>query len=233
MKNILLSVVVSALVVLGGYYLFRDNKKDFSEEIIKVSTNFNTDTSSESLETKTVMVSSSGQPISNVIKNDNSNNQIKKSNMVKIETNYGVIVLEMYKNDAPKTVENFTTLAQKGFYNNLTFHRVIKGFMIQGGDPSGNGTGGPGYKFEDELNPNTDSYKNGYNAGVVAMANSGPNTNGSQFFIMHVDYPLPHNYTIFGRVVSGQEIVNKIANVPTGANDMPISPVVMKSVTVE
>ncbi len=125
------------------------------------------------------------------------------------------------------------TLANKGFYNGLTFHRVIKGFMIQGGDPSGNGTGGPGYKFADELDPTTPSYKAGYKKGVVAMANAGPNTNGSQFFIMTEDYPLPNLYTIFGHVVSGQDVVDTIAHVKTGAGDKPVSPVTMKSVTVK
>lgn len=153
--------------------------------------------------------------------------------MVTLETNYGNITIELYRADAPKTTENFVTLAGKGFYNGLTFHRVIKGFMIQGGDPNGNGTGGPGYKFDDELNPSTPSYKAGYKKGVVAMANSGPNTNGSQFFIMHADYPLPNAYTIFGKVVEGQDVVDKIANVQTGANDRPVSPVTIKSVTLK
>ena len=105
--------------------------------------------------------------------------------------------------------------------------------MIQGGDPQGTGMGGPGYKFADELDPNTSSAKAGYKKGVVAMANSGPNTNGSQFFIMTADYPLPHNYTIFGKVVSGQDVVDTIANVKTGPNDRPVSPVTMKKVTVK
>ncbi len=105
--------------------------------------------------------------------------------------------------------------------------------MIQGGDPNGNGTGGPGYKFADELDPNTPSYKVGYKKGVVAMANAGPDTNGSQFFIMHADYPLPNAYTIFGKVVEGQDVVDKIANVQTGANDKPVQPVVMSKVTVK
>ena len=153
--------------------------------------------------------------------------------MITIETNYGTIIFETYDTDAPKTVANFVALANKGFYNNLTFHRVIPGFMIQGGDPKGNGTGGPGYQFADELDPNTPSAKAGYKKGVVAMANSGPNTNGSQFFIMTADYPLPHDYTIFGKVVSGQDVVDKIANVKTGVNDRPVSPVVMKTVTVK
>ena len=168
----------------------------------------------------------------------NNNNQpaiSEEKNMptVNIKTNLGEIKIQTYDADAPKTVKNFITLAEKGFYDNLTFHRVIKGFMIQGGDPNGNGTGGPGYQFEDELNPATESYKAGYKKGVVAMANAGPDTNGSQFFVMLEDYPLPHNYTIFGQVVSGQEIVDAIGQVPVDANDKPLQIVVMESVTVE
>lgn len=155
-----------------------------------------------------------------------------KTHMITIDTNYGKIVFETYDSDAPNTVKNFITLANKGFYNGLKFHRVIQGFMIQGGDPNGNGTGGPGYQFADELNPNTASYKAGYKKGVVAMANAGPDTNGSQFFIMTADYPLPNNYTIFGKVVSGQDVVDNIAGLPTGPNDAPISPVIMKTVSV-
>lgn len=154
-------------------------------------------------------------------------------NMITIKTNHGTIVFETYNQDAPNTVANFVKLAKSGFYNNLTFHRVIPGFMIQGGDPNGNGTGGPGYQFADELNPNTASYQEGYLKGVVAMANAGPNTNGSQFFIMTADYPLQNDYTIFGKVVSGQEVVDKIANVPTDRNDRPLEPVVMIKVSVE
>jgi cyclophilin family peptidyl-prolyl cis-trans isomerase len=123
-------------------------------------------------------------------------------------------------------------LAGKGFYNNLIFHRVIPGFMIQGGDPTGTGMGGPGYKFADELNPNTVSYKAGYVKGTVAMANSGPDTNGSQFFIMQKDTPLPHSYTIFGKVISGLDVVDAIAAVQVNGSDKPLTDVVMKSVTV-
>lgn len=151
---------------------------------------------------------------------------------VTIETNKGTIVFETYGNDAPKTVENFVTLATKNFYDGVIFHRVIPGFMIQGGDPTGTGMGGPGYKFADELNPNTESAKTGYVRGTVAMANSGPNTNGSQFFIMHQDYPLPHNYTIFGRVVKGIEVVDAIATTPRDSSDKPLQPVVINKVTV-
>lgn len=160
-------------------------------------------------------------------------NGASKMNIITIKTNYGEIQFETYNTDASKTVQNFITLAEKGFYDGLTFHRVIKGFMIQGGDPNGNGTGGPGYAFEDELNPNTESYKTGYKKGVVAMANAGPNTNGSQFFIMLKDYPLPNNYTIFGKVIKGQEVVDTIGGVQTGANDKPLKPVIMEKVTVE
>lgn len=160
----------------------------------------------------------------------NNKNMMHK---ITLETNKGKIVFETYDADAPNTVKNFITLAQKGFYNGLTFHRVIKDFMIQGGDPIGNGTGGPGYKFDDELNPNTESAKIGYKRGVVAMANAGPNTNGSQFFIMHKDVPLPYNYTIFGNVVSGLETVDAIADSKTDSRDMPLSKIQITKVTVE
>jgi cyclophilin family peptidyl-prolyl cis-trans isomerase len=156
----------------------------------------------------------------------------KETSMITIKTNLGEIVFNTYNNDAPKTVENFITLAKKGFYNGVIFHRVIDGFMIQGGDPTGTGMSGPGYQFEDELNPDTASYKEGYKKGVVAMANAGPNTNGSQFFIMLKDTPLPNAYTIFGKVVSGQEVVDAIGKVKTDANDKPLSPVTIESVTV-
>lgn len=153
--------------------------------------------------------------------------------VVTLETTLGQIQIATYDEDAPKAVNNFISLVKKGFYNTVIFHRVIKGFMIQGGDPTGTGMGGPGYKFEDELNPNTISYKNGYKKGVVAMANAGPNTNGSQFFIMHEDYPLDHNYTIFGVVIRGQDVVDKIANQPTGEQDRPIQNIAITSATVK
>ncbi len=161
-----------------------------------------------------------------------SSTSIKSMHTITIETNKGTIVFETFDNDAPKTAQNFIDLANKGFYNGVIFHRVIEGFMIQGGDPTGTGTGGPGYKFADELNPATPSYKAGYVRGTVAMANSGPNTNGSQFFIMHKDTPLPHAYTIFGRVVKGIEVVDAIATSPVNGSDRPLSDIVMKKVTV-
>lgn len=131
-----------------------------------------------------------------------------------METDKGTIEIEFYPKDAPKTVTNFATLAKRGYYDNLTFHRVEPGFVIQGGDPNGDGTGGYsiyGETFEDELNPETDSYKEGYKEGVLAMANRGPNTNGSQFFIMLADNDtLPKKYTIFGKVTKGMDVVKKI-----------------------
>ncbi len=232
-KNIILSLLVVGVLIGGYYFLNKDNKKPSDEfasttSASKESTNpavFEDGTLPEASNTvATVVPTTTSTPTTN-------NN--KKSHMITIDTNYGKIVIETYDADAPNTVNNFVTLANKGFYNGLIFHRVIKGFMIQGGDPQGDGRGGPGYTFADELNPNTASYKAGYKKGIVAMANAGPNTNGSQFFIMHQDYPLPNSYTIFGHVVSGQDVVDKIANVQVGAGDKPVSPVTMKTVTVQ
>lgn len=153
-----------------------------------------------------------------------------------VQTNQGTIRFELLEQDAPKTTDNFIQLAGRGYYDGVIFHRVIKGFMIQGGDPTGTGRGGEaaaGGKFNDEINKSSDVYKGGYKAGTVAMANAGPNTNGSQFFIMHVDYPLPPSYTIFGRVTEGQEVVDAIANVAKDRSDKPTTDVVMEKVTVE
>jgi len=153
-----------------------------------------------------------------------------------IETNKGTIRVELLEQDAPKTTENFITLAQRGYYDGIIFHRVIKGFMIQGGDPTGTGRGGEsawGGRFNDEINSGSEVYRTGYKAGTMAMANAGPNTNGSQFFIMHVDYPLPPSYTIFGRVSEGQDVVNAIATSPTAPGDRPIDEVKMVKVTIE
>ncbi len=152
---------------------------------------------------------------------------------------FGKIKLEFYEQDAPKAVENFLRLVNAGFYDCLTFHRVAKGFVIQGGDPLGNGTGGQsafGKPFADELNPDAPSYKTGYVKGVLAMANSGPNTNGSQFFITVADdtQKLEHKYTIFGRVTSGQEAADKISELPTSppGDGQPIATAVMESVKI-
>jgi cyclophilin family peptidyl-prolyl cis-trans isomerase len=153
-----------------------------------------------------------------------------------IQTNKGTIRFELLETDAPKTTENFITLAEKGFYDGVIFHRVIKGFMIQGGDPTGTGRGGQsawGGRFDDEIDPKSPVYLRGYKKGTVAMANAGPNTNGSQFFIMHVDYALPPSYTIFGRVTEGQDVVDAIATTDRDQNDRPRSDVKMEKVTIE
>ena len=162
----------------------------------------------------------------------NTNQSKNLMHTITLETNKGTIVFETYDADAPKAVENFITLANKNFYDGVIFHRVIEGFMIQGGDPTGTGRGGPGYTFVDELNPSTESYKKGYVRGTVAMANAGPNTNGSQFFIMHKDGPLPHDYTIFGTVVSGIETVDAIAASAVDASDRPIDKIVINKAVV-
>src|SRR3990172_11750902 len=143
-----------------------------------------------------------------------------------IDTSAGQMTADLFVSDAPQTVNNFVFLARDGFYDGVIFHRVISGFMIQGGDPIGTGRGGPGYKFNDE------PVKRPYERGILAMANAGPNTNGSQFFVMHANYGLPPNYTIFGRLTSGEDVRDAIATAPTGAQDRPITPVTINSITI-
>jgi cyclophilin family peptidyl-prolyl cis-trans isomerase len=155
-----------------------------------------------------------------------------------IVTDHGEIEFEFYAKDSPKAVENFRLLAERGFYNGLTFHRIVKGFMIQGGDPKGDGTGGEsawGGFFDDNIERTSPLYRRNYMRGIVAMANMGPNTNSSQFFIMHQDFPLPPQYVIFGNVTRGMEVVDKLAELPTERGkdrqmSKPLVPPVMKSV---
>jgi len=214
-------IVVIAVVIIGVAWYFTDRKSDVAPvDVNGTDSIININNASTSTSTSTLAALST------------SNTTPKSMHTITIQTNKGAIVFETYDQDAPKTVDNFITLANKGFYNGIIFHRVISGFMIQGGDPTGTGMGGPGYKFADELDPNTPSAKAGYVRGVVAMANSGPNTNGSQFFIMHKDTPLPHNYTIFGKVISGMDVVDAIAATPVDGNDKPLTKMVMNSVTV-
>lgn len=148
-----------------------------------------------------------------------------------LNTTAGAITIELLTGDAPNTVNNFVFLARQGFYDNVIFHRTIPGFMIQGGDPTGTGGGGPGYRFADE------TVNRPYTRGIMAMANAGPNTNGSQFFLMHADYQLPPNYTIFGQAVAGLETIDTIANAPTttspsGEPSLPENPVAIQSVEI-
>jgi cyclophilin family peptidyl-prolyl cis-trans isomerase len=155
-----------------------------------------------------------------------------------VETDLGTIKIELFEKEAPKTVENFQQLAERGFYNGLIFHRVIRGFMIQGGDPKGDGSGGvtaTGGRLPNEVNTASAWYRGGYRRGVVAMANKGgdPTTGTSQFFIMHQNRPLDAQYTIFGRVIEGMEVVDQIASAPTSPPaNRPTSPVAMKRVTI-
>ena len=160
------------------------------------------------------------------------NIDISKKYTAVIKTSMGDMSIEFFTEDAPMTVNNFINLSRDGYYDNVIFHRVISGFMIQGGDPSGTGHGEmgkyPGYKFEDELNN-----QRSYDKGILAMANAGPDTNGSQFFIMHVNYPLPYQYTIFGFVTDGLEVIDKIASVETGDGDKPVNDVIIETVEVK
>lgn len=148
----------------------------------------------------------------------------------------GVITLELYPNIAPETVNNFVSLVNKGFYDGLTFHRIIPGFMIQGGDPLGNGTGGPGYSIKGEFKSNGFRNDLRHERGVISMARAmDPNSAGSQFFIMHADAPhLDGSYAAFGKVIDGMGVVDSIASVRTNMfNDAPVTPVVIKSITVD
>jgi len=147
---------------------------------------------------------------------------------VEIVTTKGTIILELNGEQAPLTVGHFLRLVDDGFYDGIIFHRVIPGFMAQGGDPTGTGRGGPGYRFDDEL-----PARGRYEIGSLAMANSGPNTNGSQFFICHTDAGLPHSYTIFGKVTSGWEAVDSIATTATDRGDRPPDDVVISKVTID
>ena len=157
---------------------------------------------------------------------------VNKSYSAEINTTSGLMTVELFTDIAPNTVNNFVALSEDGYYNNIIFHRVIKDFMIQGGDPSGTGHGEmgkyPGYEFGDELNNPMP-----YEKGILAMANRGPNTNGSQFFIMHSDYPLPYQYTIFGKVTQGLDVIDQIAMVETDASDKPLSDVIINSITIK
>ena len=148
-----------------------------------------------------------------------------------LKTSEGDVTIQLTASETPITVNNFVSLARNGFYNGTIFHRVIKGFMIQGGDPEATGAGGPGYQFDDE------PFEGEYTRGTVAMANAGRNTNGSQFFIMHQDYPLPKNYVIFGKVASGMDVVDTIASAEVtasalAAQSQPVNPVKVESVEI-
>ena len=230
MKKFTISLVVIIIAALVVWLVVR-NRNSIAQPATDIATN----------------VQVTGEPLADTVPTDETNitnqDNNKKVTKATLKTNKGDITVEFFDGDAPKTVENFTKLAKEGFYDKTKFHRVIKGFMIQGGDPLTKddtkvelwGRGDPGYKFADEIDAKSDLYtKVGYKKGIVAMANSGPHTNGSQFFIMHEDYPLPPSYVIFGKVTSGQDVIDKIANVPTtgSPNDRPLDPVIVNSISV-
>lgn len=212
-------LVVVALVLVGGFIFFNQGGQETTKT--------------------TVPSPASDAAVTEVIiekKDINQENNIPISIIAVMQTNKGVIELELFSSDAPKTVENFVKLAKEGFYDGVKFHRVIKGFMLQGGDPLSKddsmkdrwGTGGPGYAFEDEIHANNRNI-----AGTIAMANAGPDTNGSQFFINTVDNSfLDAKHTVFGKVVSGGEIVSQIEDVETDSSDRPIENVVIESITI-
>ncbi len=200
MKKIFVLILLLILIALGIFVFWPESSKE--EEAVVLPTVVPQLTKAEIL---------------------NSTTNMNKKYTAILNTSKGKIEIELFADKTPNTVNNFVTLAKKNFYDKTIFHRIIKGFMIQGGDPQGDGTGGPGYTFADE------PFEGEYKRGIVAMANAGPNTNGSQFFIMHQDYPLPKNYVIFGQVVSGMEVVDKIAEAPVkannfGENSTPVNP---------
>lgn len=230
--GLLAILLISIPLISGcGVKIFTDNqtKPDNKETL-----NYATSTGSMlDTATKPVVSSTVSSTKNNLTKKKSMDNfDANKQYLAEVHTSDGDFTITFNLGQTPKTVENFVTLARKGFYDNTVFHRVIKGFMIQGGDPMGNGTGGPGYKFADE------KFDGEYTRGTVAMANSGPNTNGSQFFIMHADYPLPTNYVIFGKVTSGMDTVDKIAESQVkpgmfGEASTPMNPTVVTSVEIK
>jgi cyclophilin family peptidyl-prolyl cis-trans isomerase len=155
---------------------------------------------------------------------------MKAGTYAHFETSMGNFTIELFEQQTPNTVGNFVKLAEKKFYDSVVFHRVIDGFMIQGGDPTGTGRGGPGYQFADEFHPQLKHNSE----GILSMANAGPNTNGSQFFITLGPTPhLDNRHSVFGKVVEGMDVVRKIGKTPTKAGDRPVTDVVMNSVKIE
>lgn len=214
--NIALGLIVLALV---GWTLIKPGTTEQPKEEIKLSDTQNKEEPSPMPSVKTNVKGAKSYKVAGKV------TKAGKVYTAVIHTTAGDITVELSK-ETPVTTNNFVFLAKEKFYDGVIFHRVIPGFMIQGGDPTGTGMGDPGYKFDDE------KFTGKYTRGTIAMANSGPNSNGSQFFIMHTDYPLPPNYTIFGTTKSGLDVVDKIAAGKTGPNDRPVAPVSIKSIDV-
>lgn len=226
MKNIYIFILIILFIVaLSVFCWWRINLKKANQEVLPDNS-----ASLQGALQETQIPPSSDQ--SAQIKQPSMQIDKNKTYLATLKTSSGDIVVELNAKMTPITVNNFVYLTRQHFYDNTKFHRVIKGFMIQGGDPNGDGTGGPGYRFDDE------PFEGEYTRGTIAMANAGPNTNGSQFFIMHQNYPLPKNYVIFGQVISGIEIVDKIANSEVRANLMgelsePINPIKISAVKIQ
>jgi cyclophilin family peptidyl-prolyl cis-trans isomerase len=224
-KVVILILLASVVTILSA--CSKDESKDYFSGMISIN--------EKAQDQIRGSVDKENKKLNNVLNENNMNEE--KNQIVSMKTSLGEIQLELFSDSAPATAKNFSDLAGKGFYDGTKFHRVIKGFMIQGGDPLSKdeskksmwGTGGPGYKFDDEL---TGTEK--YLQGTLAMANSGPDTNGSQFFIVTAspEAPLPPSYTVFGKVISGLDIALEIENVQTAPNDQPMEDVVIESVTV-
>ena len=219
---ILVIAIIVALGIAGILWMKHGGNKE--DKVNNATEQANTQTTENSNQSNT-----------NTSNNMEENFDIKNKFVTLSVQGFGDIKVELYDEDAPKTVENFLRLTSKGYYDGVTFHRVSKGFVIQGGDPTGTGSGGEsawGGTFEDELNADTASYKAGYVKGVLAMANRGPNTNSSQFFIMLGDVPLPHSYTIFGKVVAGLDVVDKIGAVEITPQMGPTDGAPVKKITI-
>ncbi len=243
-KPALTAILILPIIVILVLILF-SNKKDGKKEM-NTQTNIAADNSQQTTQQQVptpqadtqAPTESTPTPEQPVVKEETTQSgaptmQLDKTRRYKavLDTTAGKITVALNSLETPVTVNNFVYLAKKAFYNGTIFHRVINNFMIQGGDPNGDGTGGPGYTFADE------TFDGVYTAGTIAMANAGPNTNGSQFFIMHKDYPLPKNYVIFGKVTAGMEIVNNIATAPVETNAMgekskPVTPIKVTTVTI-
>lgn len=208
------ALVLCIILFVGGAFWYIRSGSTFSPEKSKKGMDNNTQTASDQLSVSDTPKKTMQAPTMQIDET--------KIYTVVLHTEVGDITIELNAKQTPITANNFVTLAKKGFYDGTIFHRTIPGFMIQGGDPTGTGTGGPGYQFADE------PFEGEYTRGTVAMANAGPDTNGSQFFIMHKDTPLPPNYTIFGKVVDGMDVVDKIATAPTkpgGEGSSPVAPI--------
>lgn len=239
-RNIVITLVVIIILAIGSWGVYRMMQQDSVNSTSQSTNEESMATKQEEPKTNQDQAQCTRDVDQDALKN--AKVDIKDRVVTLSVKDFGDITVELYDKDAPKTVENFLRLANSGYYNCITFHRVAKGFVIQGGDPTGTGSGGEssfGGEFADELNPETPSYKAGYKKGVLAMANRGPNTNTSQFFIMLADGQLPHSYTIFGKVSSGLDVVDKIGAVdinpgPFGPTDgSPKTPVVIEKAVIK